>query len=269
MRKAHYLVLLYLLGFAPLLLAVSLSSDYDTFASFGLMNIVGLSIYTLIFSSLSNKKKSGWLAVIGIVLIVLVVVFGVSKVGQNISDRLYNRVLAPTPVDTVSQDDEILTGDDELLSGAVLTGDDETLSGDEASDTEDIEPEPVDEVEQDPFADLSDDSLLSYAQVIPYLVDTYNLSKSGTRSYNFSNIAADSPLHKPFEIAASQAMIGTSTNPDSNPSCDTYLVLKWIAAGWDVGAYTGTPQSAYRARAEQLDLVNGCAEWQFVTKGTL
>lgn len=264
-RLKTYLTLLYLLGIAPLIWALSSSLTDNSWVSFGLANIVWLSIYAIVFSSLSNKKKSSWLAIIGLVLIVFVALFGLSKVGQSVSDRLYNKALAPTPSEQTLET-STTTGDIDSLEEDADTLEETDESSQETTEdlASDMPSEPWDR-----FAALDDTTLLNYGQVIPYLVDHYNLTKNGSRAYNFSNMPAGSPLQNAFEVAASHAMIGTSTNPDSNPGCDTYLVLKWLAASWDVGPYTGTPQAAYRAHAETIDQVNGCLEGQFVTKLTL
>ena len=63
-------------------------------------------------------------------------------------------------------------------------------------------------------------------------------------------------------------MIGENISPASKVSCNTYLVLKGMAAGWKV-TYTGAPQAAYRAKAVDLGQVNNCKDGAFVTKATL
>ena len=66
MDKKHFLTLLYLLGVAPIVFTISSSvSDTDTFLVFGLMNIIILLIFALMFSKLSTQKKSIGLAVVG------------------------------------------------------------------------------------------------------------------------------------------------------------------------------------------------------------
>ena len=64
-------------------------------------------------------------------------------------------------------------------------------------------------------------------------------------------------------------MIGADINPASKVSCNTYLVLKGIAAGWKVEYKAGDPFSAYRTAAFNKSEVNGCTAGAFVTKATL
>jgi hypothetical protein len=64
-------------------------------------------------------------------------------------------------------------------------------------------------------------------------------------------------------------MIGASINPASKVSCNTYLVLKGIAAWWKVDYKAGDPFGPYRTAAYNKWEVNGCAAGGFVTKATL
>lgn len=115
---------------------------------------------------------------------------------------------------------------------------------------------------------LPSQGTLNYAQVIPYLVNTYSLKNTSGKSFTFTNITKSNILYAPFNTAASKSMIGETINPASKVSCNTYLVLKGMAAGWQV-SYTGTPQPAYRAKAVALGQVNNCKDGAFVTKATL
>ncbi len=111
--------------------------------------------------------------------------------------------------------------------------------------------------------------LLTYADVIPYLVTTHNLTKAWSSNPTFTNISTTNSLYSPFAIAASRGMIGGNINPGSNVSCNTYLVLKGIAQWRQVTYPAGSPFAAYRAEAVRRWVVNGCADGQFVTKEKL
>ena len=291
MDKKHFLSLLYLLWVAPILFAVSSSlSQANTFFIFGLMNIILLLVFALIFSKLSTQKKSIGLAIIGWLLLLGVAFGWLYKLGEGASSRLYNRALAPDTqvmsgsTDTLSGESlsgDIMTGSI-LTTGIVLTGDTtpiyEPTSGTTTTivensipaDSDNVVVSPKPEVKPEPSYStvLPAQGNLNYAQVIPYLVNTYKLKNTSGKSFNFNNITSSNILYSPFNTAASKSMIGETINPSSKVSCNTYLVLKGIASWWKV-SYTGAPQAAYRAKALELGKVNNCKDGAFVTKSTL
>lgn len=108
----------------------------------------------------------------------------------------------------------------------------------------------------------------SYGKIIPYLVTTYKLKDTDKINPIFQFVSAKSSLYAAFATAYSKRMIGKDIKPTTKVSCDTYLVLKGIAAGWKL-SYTGTPFAAYRAEAEKKGLVNGCKSGSYVTNKTL
>lgn len=116
---------------------------------------------------------------------------------------------------------------------------------------------------------LSSKGNLNYAQVITYLVSHYGLKNISGKYPTFTYVAKTNTLYPTFAIAASKGMIGASTNPTNKVSCNTYLVLKGIAAGWKVDYKAWDPFSAYRTTATTKWAVNGCAAGAFVTKATL
>ena len=280
MTKSTFLSLLYLLGIAPLLFALSVSvDDANPFVVFGLLNIVVLSIYTLLFSKTDTKKKSLWLALISAILFVSVIIFGLSKLGSGATDRLFNKALAPEPMVTSGEvmtgntsSWEVLTGEnEEILSGDILepetqTGEIEQAAPEVVEETPKVVEEPAPSSEA--LSDVSESETLSYAQIIPYLVNTYKLSKIGSKTFTFTTIGQENSLYPSFAIAASHSMIWSTINPSTKPSCDTYLVLKGIAQQRKVD-YTWAPQAAYRAKANELGQVNNCKAGNFVTKVTL
>ncbi len=278
MAKSTFLALLYLLGIAPLLFALSLSvDDANPFVVFGLLNIVVLSIYTILFSKTDTKKKSLWLALISAILFVSVIIFGLSKLGSGATDRLFNKALAPEQMVSTwvvttwaiiswevftGESEEALTGD--IIESETQTGEIEQAAPVVVVEEPKSEPAPSSEA----LSDVSENEALSYAQIIPYLVKNYNLNKIGSKTFTFTTIGQENSLYPSFAIAASHSMIWSTINPSTKPSCDTYLVLKGIAQKRTV-TYTGAPQAAYRAKANELGQVNNCKAGNFVTKGTL
>lgn len=108
----------------------------------------------------------------------------------------------------------------------------------------------------------------TYAKVIPYLVSTYKLTDSDKTNPVFEYVSASSSLYKSFATAYSKWMIGPAIKPTTRVSCQTYLVLKWIAAWWKV-SYKDSPFEAYRTEANRRWLVNWCKVWWYVTSKTL
>lgn len=235
------------------------------------------------------QKKSIWLAVIGGLLLLGVVAGWLYKLGSGASDRLYNQVLAPetnTNSDSSSGDmmsGEILSGDilswttltGSTTSGTILTGDTTpeyvatSGSTSETPTTDTFAPETPEVAAEPTYTTvLPAQGTLNYSQVIPYLVEKYNLKNTSGKTFTFTNVSKSNVLYAPFNTAATKAMIGEGINPISKVSCNTYLVLKGIAANWSV-SYTGAPQAAYRAKANDLGQVNGCTDGAFVTKSTL
>lgn len=297
MDRQHFLSLLYLLWIAPLLYSVSDMTAWEhTFLIFGLSNIITLLIFALFFSKLSAKRKGIGLSVIGGILLLGVAVGSLYKLGDSTSLWLYNKVFAPTPQEEISPENNlsetIQTGSlSDTATGTTITGSLDILSGNTGTSGTLVDTAPLynaDTVfeqtntgsttttttwettpkESNHISVLPSQGTLNYAQVIPYLVQQYKLTNSSGRSFNFANISKSNILYGPFAIAASKAMIGENINPMSKVSCNTYLVLKGMAAGWDV-TYTGTPQPAYRKKAVELWMVSGCTDGAFVTKSTL
>lgn len=144
----------------------------------------------------------------GGVLLLGVVGGGIYKIGSHASDRLYNKALAPASVSsgtTESTDSTTLSGSD-TITGVSLTGSttgtqdtlevSENLSGDIAipeyvatsgtntsePKTDTFDPTPTPEATPAPTPTYStvipSQGNLNYAQVIPYLVNTYKLKNT-------------------------------------------------------------------------------------------
>jgi hypothetical protein len=75
-------------------------------------------------------------------------------------------------------------------------------------------------------------------------------------------------LYPAFATAYTKGMIGKTISPGTTVSCDTYIVLKGIAANREV-YYTGSPFAAYRAEAIRKKQLNGCVRGKFVTSKNL
>lgn len=298
MEKKQFVALLYVFGVVPMMYTVSnnfLASWWRV--GFGLLNILALVVFAIVFTSnntpVTNKKKKTSLMILGGLLTIGIVIGWLVKFSEQASYRLYNNVLAPSQDDTMTGNIStwsILSGSTgdvvaiDLVTGAidintltsgsdlnpdypkstVVTGTDKT---DTFAPTETVKPTTPSEDDTITTV-LPNKGTLNYAQVIPYLVSKYNL-KSGGKSTSFKNITSSNALYSAFNIAASKGMIGAEINPASKVSCNTYLVLKGIAAGWKVDYKAGDPFGPYRTTAFNKWEVNWCTAGAFVTKATL
>ncbi len=297
MEKKQFVALLYIFGIVPMMYAVSthfLSVLWRV--GFGWLNILSLIVFAIVFNPnktpVTQKKKQTSLMIVLWIVTLTIVVGSLIKFSDQASLRVYSKVLAPSS--STGEVVEVSTGT--TLSGStgdivaidLVTGDIDinTLdSEDEVSQPDYIKPITTSETTsvdtfQKPDTNpttiqestittvLPNKWTLNYAQVIPYLVSKYNLTSNG-KSTSFTNVSSTNALYSAFNIAASRGMIGTDINPASKVSCNTYMVLKGIAAWWKVEYKAGDPFWPYRTAAFNKSEVNGCTAGAFVTKATL
>ena len=203
-----------------------------------------------------------------------VLVGGLSQATQKASIRLHTTVFAPaTPPVVVEQSVSTTGATGDAVAISLFTGEVDIEALVSGQKTEPDYPAPTITTgasAKDPFQApdpkpvsteapvvsstvttvLPSKGTLNYAQVIPYLVSTYNLKNNG-KSTTFTNITSTSALYSAFNIAANKGMIGVGINPASKMSCNTYLVMKGIAAGWKVEYKSGDPFGPYRAAAQK------------------
>lgn len=103
---------------------------------------------------------------------------------------------------------------------------------------------------------------------IKYLMDNYDIVLSSEWLIRFTYVPFTSPDYKYFKAAYEQKLIGKSTNPDTKLTCDTYIVMKWLVSGWDVGSYSDI-KKAYWTKATDLDQLNGCIRGTLLTIANL
>ncbi len=104
---------------------------------------------------------------------------------------------------------------------------------------------------------------VSIMTAVKYLIDTNEVPFDNTTNTSFTNISKADPDYKYFKTAAREWMIWKSTNPDTNITCDTYIVMKWLVEWWDIWSYTDIKQ-AYRSEAIELDKLNDCSKWNLL-----
>jgi hypothetical protein len=306
MEKKQFVLLLYIFGIVPMIYEFNnhiIGSWW--WVSFGLLNMLVLMICAIVFKPTTtpseHKKKKISLIVIWSLLIGMVLIAWLSRFSTIASLWISHNVLAPS-IPSVSQD-SIQTSETDtgvILTGIITSGStiSKTLTDDITTPTytksTSIEPTTTDTFQKSdtnpattadstitiptssstkaPLQTTSSTILskwaLNYAQVIPYLITTYNLNNA-SKNTTFTNISKTNPLYKAFNIAANRGMIRASINPSSKVSCNTYLVLKWLAAWRRVEYKSWDPFGPYRTTAFSKGEVNGCTAGAFVTKATL
>lgn len=109
---------------------------------------------------------------------------------------------------------------------------------------------------------------LTFRTVLQYLVDTYELTTLKSAQTKFENIPSTDSDYNIFNIAAQHRLIGKDIRPDSQVSCKTYLVLKWLSAGWKV-TFSDSPFEPYWNEGIRLNEIKDCTREALVTKNNL
>lgn len=263
---------------------------------FGLFNFIVLIIFSLFFSTPISPKPSK-IKKIGLILLALFIgsllfsglidsalIQGSSWFRQMMN---YSRtdVVAPSHENFTTSWENYTSWENTTWTWTISISDTVSTTGETGLSTEltwkSIILESDDEILSEPTKVVTDETALqkattttsstvdwTYASVIPYLVKTYSLKDTDKSNPVFQFVSAKSSLYTAFATAYSKTMIGKNVNPTTRVSCDTYLVLKWIAAGRKV-TYKDSPFAAYRAEAEARSKVNGCEKDKYVTSKTL
>lgn len=103
---------------------------------------------------------------------------------------------------------------------------------------------------------------------LKHVIDTNTIPLSTKTDINFTMVNKGTTDYAYFKTAYEKRMIGKSTDPSKQISCETYIVIKGLGENWQVGNYTDI-KAAYRSKAEELDALNGCVEGGRVTSATL
>jgi hypothetical protein len=295
MEKKQFIALLYIFGIVPMIYTISnnfLPSLWRV--GFWGLNILTLIVFAIVFTPnntpiTSQKKQTSFIIIVSLIVIGTTI-GGLIKFSNQASLRLYNTAIAPSSTGEIatSWTNTFTWSTGDAVAITLKTGDidintfnterettqpnyikstttPETASGDTFQK---LDNNPTTTESSTITTILPNKGTLSYAQIIPYLVSEYKLKSSG-KSVSFKNITSNNALYKSFSIAASKGMIGSDINPASKVSCNTYLVLKGIAAGWKVEYKAGDPFGPYRTAAFNKWQVNGCVAGAFVTKATL
>jgi hypothetical protein len=105
-------------------------------------------------------------------------------------------------------------------------------------------------------------------EALKYVIDTAGIPLSTKTDINFTSISKNNSDYAYLKTAYEKRMIGKTTDPSKQISCETYIVIKGLGENWQVGNYTDI-KVAYRKKAEELKKLNGCTKGGWVTSATL
>ncbi|MDR0651036.1 MAG: hypothetical protein LBG59_06695 [Candidatus Peribacteria bacterium] len=109
---------------------------------------------------------------------------------------------------------------------------------------------------------------ITMMEALKHVIDTASLPLSTKMDVDFTSIGKDNDDYAYFKTAYEKRMIGKTTDPSKQISCETYMVIKGLGENWQVGSYTDI-KAAYRKKAEALNKLNGCTKGGRVTSATL
>jgi hypothetical protein len=76
----------------------------------------------------------------------------------------------------------------------------------------------------------------------------------------FKNISKTNADYPYFRTAYEKKMIWTDIQPNQKPSCETFVVMKWLAEWWKVWTYSNIKQAYWQYAKENWKLPN-CKYW--------
>lgn len=110
---------------------------------------------------------------------------------------------------------------------------------------------------------------LTYRQLIPYIVNKYQLSATDKPYINFSQLSSTEEEYSAFKAAYYGRFIGRTINPDKFATCDNYAVFVWLAQRWPVSYTASNVNSVFWTEAEKRWLLHGCVKGASVVRGNL
>lgn len=166
----------------------------------------------------------------------------------------------------VASIDDVMSWDIEALLSWLLSN--VTIENDPETQVLESTGSSVAEVEETIVEQSVKQGPLTYAEVVPYVVKDNGLKLLSNTKTKFINISQSNTLYSSFNIAAQHKLIWKDINPGKQVSCDTYIVLKWLAQ-WRTTNNVWTIFANYRAAATAKNQLNGCEKWVLVTHSNL
>ena len=92
---------------------------------------------------------------------------------------------------------------------------------------------------------------LTFGNLLPRLLDAYDLPLTTDTSVVFTNVATSDSLYPAFATAYSYRMIGRATYPDQPILCQHLMVLLGLAEEWELSYTSANVFDVYWAEAER------------------
>jgi hypothetical protein len=105
---------------------------------------------------------------------------------------------------------------------------------------------------------ISDASSLSMMDAVVYLLSRDALELTKKTDVKFTFVSPKNPYYAYWRTAYAKHLIGTSANPSTKISCDTFFVFQGMLQGWDVSYTPATVKSALWKEAETRGILHGC-----------
>ncbi|MDR2189874.1 MAG: hypothetical protein LBP53_01470 [Candidatus Peribacteria bacterium] len=102
---------------------------------------------------------------------------------------------------------------------------------------------------------------------LKHVIERNAIPLSSKTDITFSFVSKTHTNYPYFKTAYEKRMIGKNTDPSKQISCETYMVIKGLGEGRDVGSYTDV-KVAYWKKAESLGKLNGCTKGGRVSTAT-
>lgn len=129
------------------------------------------------------------------------------------------------------------------------------------------EPKPV-ETEVQPVEKADSKTPLTMLDAIKHLVAEYQLPLSTSKTVKFTHVAFASADYPYMKTALEKKMIGSTTNPKDQISCDVYMVMKGLAQNW-TDPKTANIRAVSWQIAKSKNQLNGCQQGAKLTAATL
>lgn len=104
---------------------------------------------------------------------------------------------------------------------------------------------------------------ITILDAIKYLIDNNKIELDTKKNVKFRYVSYQNPNYPYFKTAYMKKMIWTSTNPDKEIICQTYIVMKWIAEWRNVSVWAD-PLTSYMKKADELWKLNWCERNKYV-----
>lgn len=126
-----------------------------------------------------------------------------------------------------------------------------------------------DELTKTMSALLKEDETLTYYDVIPYIIEKFNLSSENESDINFKYINKENTNYEAFKTAYYYKMFGKSSNPNTKVRCQNLAVIIGLANNWKLNYTSETVFDIFWQKAlENWYKFNTCckSKYDYITQ---